>query len=128
MTTSAGSDDQVARFQAWLPDDFEITVAVKREHDQWYALLMEFDIAGCAGTRAEAVRQVFELLTAYLHGYFAEGAAFEDAIRPIPRRLRTQIALESKLARTLRRTALRLPLTDETTYALPPGLLPCFAS
>lgn len=128
MTTSAGSDDQVARFQAWMPDEFEITVAVKRERDLWYALLMEFDVTGCGQTRADAVRQAFELLTAYLHDYFVEGAAFAASIRPISQQLRLRISLEAKLGRALRRTMLQLPLTDETTYSLPPGLLPCFAT
>jgi hypothetical protein len=74
------------------------------------------------------VRQSFELLIAYLHAHFEEGDAFADAVRPIPRGLRARIILESTIARTLRRTMLRLPLMDESTYSLPPGLLPRFAS
>lgn len=121
-------DESIAPFAAWLPDDFELRVAVKREGDQWFALQMNFDITGCGPTRADAVRESFALLLAYLHAYFQDGAAFESAVRPIPRRLRLQILAESALARTLRRTMLRLPLRDESTYALPPGLLPSFAT
>jgi hypothetical protein len=130
MTTleRTAQDEQVAHFAAWLPDEFELRVAVKREHDQWFALQMEFDITGCGPTRADAVRQSFELLIAYLHAHFEEGDAFADAVRPIPRGLRARIILESTIARTLRRTMLRLPLMDESTYSLPPGLLPRFAS
>jgi hypothetical protein len=120
--------EEIPRFAAWLPDEVELRVAVKRENDQWFALQLEFDITGCGATRAEAVRQSFELLIEYLHAHFEEGAAFADAIRPIPRRLRVQIVFESILARTLRHTMLHLPLTDESTYSLPPGLLPQFAS
>ncbi len=123
MTTSLAADQQIADFDAWLPDDMELHVAVKREETQWFALLLEFDITGCGETRAEAVRQSFELLTAYLQDYFGEGAEFADALRPIPSKLRLQITVESALARALRRTMLKLPLTDESTYAVPPGLL-----
>ncbi len=123
MTTSLAADQQIADFNAWLPDDLELHVAVKREETQWFALLLEFDITGCGDTRAEAVRQSFELLTAYLQEYFDEGANFADALRPVPAKLRLQITVESALARALRRTMLKLPLTDESTYAVPPGLL-----
>lgn len=128
MTTLVAADEQMAPFEAWLPDEFELHIAVKREDDQWFALLLEFDITGAGTTRADAVRQSFELLTPYLQAHFEDGSTFDDALRPIPRRLRLQIGFESALARTLRRTMLRLPLMDESTYSLPPGLLPRFAS
>lgn len=128
MTTSIGPDEQMAHFAAWLPDEVELHVAVKHQNGQWFALVMEFDVTGCGDTRADAVRQAFELLMAYLHAYYEDGSTFDDAIRPIPLWLRYRIALESKLARTLRRTMLKVPLTDESTYALPPGLLPRFVA
>jgi hypothetical protein len=123
MTTSLAADQQIADFDAWLPDDLELHVALKREDSQWFALLLEFDITGCGETRAEAVRQSFELLTAYLQEYFEEGAEFGDTLRPVPGKLRLQITVESAVARALRRTMVKLPLADESTYALPPGLL-----
>jgi len=123
MTTSTVPDEQIARFGAWLPDEFELHVAMKREGSQWFALLLEFDITGCGATRADAVRQSFELLTGYLQAFFEDGAAFEDTLRPVPDTLRFRIAVESAIARALRVTMLKLPLTDESTYALPPGLL-----
>ena len=123
MTTSVAADQRIADFDAWLPDDLALHVAVKRENDQWFALLVEFDITGCGETRAEAVRQSFDLLTCYLQEYFEEGAAFADTLRPIPAKLRLQITVESAIARALRRTMLKLPLSDESTYAVPPGLL-----
>ncbi len=110
-------------FPAWLDEDFGGHVVLKREHGQWYALLLEFDITGCGSTRAAAVQDSFALLGTYLHDYFEEGASFADAIRPVPRRLRARLAVESILGRPLRSLAPRLALANESTYALPPGLL-----
>jgi hypothetical protein len=110
-------------FSAWLDEDFEVHVAVKYEHGQWYALLLEFDITGCGATRGAAVQDSFELLGSYLQAYFEDGASFADAIRRVPRRLRARIAVESMIGRPLRGLALRLPLASESTYTLPPGLL-----
>jgi hypothetical protein len=110
-------------FSAWLDDDFSVHVAIKYEHDQWYALLLEFDITGCGGTRGAAVQDSFELLGSYLQAYFEDGASFADAIRPVPWRLRARIAVESMIGRPLRGLSLRLPLASESTYTLPPGLL-----
>lgn len=120
--------EDVTRFAAWLPDEVEVRVALKREHGQWFALQMDFDITGTGGTRGAAVRESFELLIAYLHAHFEEGAEFSDAYRPVPRRLRAQIVLESAAARSLRHVTSRLPLANESTYSLPPGLLPRFAT
>ena len=77
--------------------------------------------------RGAAVNDAFELLFAYLESYFDDGAEFSEALRPIPRKLRMRIRIEATIARPLRGAMVRLPLSDETTYALPPGLLPRFA-
>jgi hypothetical protein len=121
-------DERAARLEAWLPDDFEFGLALKREGEEWFALVMDFDITGCGPTRAAAVTDAFGLLGAYLEAYFEDGADFTQTLRPIPTQLRLRIKVESTLAKTLRRTALRLPLRDEATYELPAGLLPRFAS
>ncbi len=120
--------ERAARLETWLPDDFEFGLALKREGDQWFALVMDFDITGCGATRAAAIADAFGLLGAYLEAYFDDGADFSETLRPIPAQLRIRIRLESIIAKTLRLTALRLPLTDETTYELPAGLLPRFAT
>lgn len=130
MTTleQTSQSEDLNRFAGWLPDEVELRIAIKRENDQWFALQMDFDVTGCGATRGDAVRESFELLIAYLHAHFEDGAEFDDTLRPIPRRLRAQIVLESALARALRHTMLHLPLASESTYSLPPGLLPQFAS
>jgi hypothetical protein len=121
-------DGRAARLETWLPDDFEFGLALKREGDQWFALLMDFDVTGCGQTRAAAITDAFGLLGAYLEAYFEDGADFSRSLRPISTQLRFRIKVESMLAKPLRLTALRLPLRDETTYDLPAGLLPRFAS
>lgn len=118
---SSASREQ--EFSAWLDEDFSMRVAVKYEHGQWYALLLEFDITGCGTTRGAAVQDSFELLGSYLQAYFEDGASFTDAIRPVPWRLRARIAIESVIGRPIRGLALRFPLASESTYTLPPGLL-----
>jgi hypothetical protein len=118
---SSGSREQ--EFSAWLDDDFSFRVAVKYEHGQWYALLLEFDITGCGATRGAAVQDSFELLGSYLQAYFEEGAPFADTLRPVPWLLRARITVESMIGRPLRGLALRFPLASESTYTLPPGLL-----
>jgi hypothetical protein len=100
-------------FPVWLDDDFSVHVAIKYEHGQWYALLLEFDITGCGDTRGAAVQDSFELLGSYLQAYFEDGASFADAIRPVPWRLRARVAVESMVGRPLRGLALRLPLASE---------------
>jgi hypothetical protein len=114
-------------FALWLDDEFELHVAVKCEHRQWYALLMDFDITGCGASKRAAVENAFELLVPYLLAYHVDGATFAEALRPIPRRLRLRIFFETGLARGLRHVTPRLRLASESTYALPPGMLCRFA-
>jgi hypothetical protein len=121
-------DGRAARLETWLPDDFEFGLALKREGDQWFALFMDFDVTGCGATRAAAITDAFGLLAAYLEAYFDDGADFSETLRPIQAWLRLRIRIESMIAKPLRLTALRLPLSDEATYELPAGLLPRFAS
>lgn len=116
--------ERAAAFREWLPQEVELRIAVKREAAQWFALQMDFDITGTGTTRAEAVRESFELLMAYLYAHYEEGAQFSDAVRPVPAQVRARIVVESAVGRVLRRVAVHLPLADESTYALPPGLLP----
>ena len=115
-------------FEAWLNEgaaELPLRVAVKRGHEQWYALLTQFDITGAGPTPHDAVNDAFELLFAYLRAYFEDGAQFADSFRPVPRSLRARIGAESLVGEALRRLSVRLPgpLTTEASYALPPGTL-----
>jgi hypothetical protein len=122
---SAEPDDR--ELDAWIDEDFILRVAVKCENDQWFALLMDFDITGCGESPRAAVRDVFGLLHVYLIDYFREGVSFSDTLRPIPAGLRFRIRVESVIGSALRHVASHNRLANESTYALPPGMIPAFA-
>jgi hypothetical protein len=112
---------------AWVDDDFVLRVAIKCENGQWFALLMDFDITGCGASKAVAVRDAFGLLGAYLTDYFSDGVSFSETLRPIPARLRYRIRIESAIGSAMRHIYVHSRLANESTYALPPGLIPSFA-
>jgi hypothetical protein len=122
------SDDEVdAVVEAWLPDDLDFRVATKREREQWFALAVDFDITGTGATRAAAVRQMGELLSAYLAAYLVDGASFDEAIRPVPTSMRLRMRLESMLAKAIRHIDGHLPLSREDNYLLPASQLAAHA-
>jgi hypothetical protein len=96
---------------------------VKREHDKWFALLVQFDITGMGDSPREALNEAFSMMVSYLHAFYEEGQPVESAVRPVPVALRARIELEGVFARILRAVSLRIPLADESTYELPPGQL-----
>jgi len=103
MPSSAGDkpfskDD----FLAWLPDSGHTTIAIKREHDQWSALFMEFNIAGTGSTAEEALREAKKLFLGYLQYCFMDGRTFAQARRPIPKRLRLWYRASPHFARVWR--------------------------
>jgi hypothetical protein len=122
------SDDEIeAAVEAWLPDDLDFRVATKREHERWFALAIDFDITGTGATRAAAVRQMGELLSAYLAAYLVDGASFGNAIRPVPASMRIRMRFESALAKAVRRLDDRIPLSREDNYLLPTSQLAAHA-
>jgi hypothetical protein len=112
-----------ARVEAWLPDDFDFRVATRREHGEWFALAVDFDVTGKGPTRSAAVRQMSELLGIYLAAYLIDGARFTDTVRPVPARLRLRIQVEDALGRALGRLIRHmdgsLSLARENNYILP---------
>ncbi|HTW43135.1 MAG TPA: hypothetical protein VMD79_12550 [Solirubrobacteraceae bacterium] len=108
-----------ARVEAWLPDDFDFRVATKRERGEWFALAVDFDVTGKGASRAAAVRQMGELLALYLAAHLMDGDTFNDAIRPIPTRLRFRIQIESALGRVMRHVGGAVVLARENNYILP---------
>ena len=75
-------------FAEWLPRWLELTLAKKPERGRWFVLIEEFDITGVGSTPNDALDEAISLLMAYLEAHYADGASFEDTLRPIPRRLR----------------------------------------
>ena len=99
------ADDQ-DRFVAWLGPHRSVLIALGRslrDDSQWYAVAENFNVAGTGQTPDAAVENLTGLLDAYLWHYFEGGRAFEDAVRPVPRRLRAWIRLSSTLNRLFRR-------------------------
>lgn len=123
-TVEAPSASRESEFVAWLSSaSLSVTVATKREHEQWYALLPQFDITGTGATVQDAVQDALELLIAYLRAYFDDGCDFQAAVRPIPRQLKIRIHTESLIGHALRRISEHVPFASEDTYELPPGAL-----
>jgi hypothetical protein len=129
MATIEAASAEVEPFVRWLNDvdDFAVDIAVKKEHGDWFALVLQFDITGTGATRHEAITEVLHLLFAYLRAYFDDGAEFAAALRPVPRSLRLRIEAETAVARLGRHVSARAPFATEDTYALPPGTLANFA-
>lgn len=67
-------------FRSWL-ESTVFDVAVRRQHDQFYAVAERFDVAGVGKTEDEALRDLAGLLDAYLRSYFGEGRPFSEAVR-----------------------------------------------
>src|SRR5215831_1130251 len=83
-------------FRAWLDaSGFSVDVVAKRDHEQWYAVLPQFDLAGQGESAQDAARDAIGLLIAYLRVYYEDGAAFEDALRPMPRADRLRLRAEA---------------------------------
>lgn len=83
----------------WLPRWLDLTLAKKRAHGRWFVLIGEFDITGVGLTLDDAIDEAISLLMAYLGAHYADGASFEDTLRPIPRRLRLGILAGTALHR-----------------------------
>jgi len=119
VDTETRDKELEARIVAWVPDDFDLRVATKRENGEWFALAVDFDITGKGTTRATAVRQMADLLSLYLAAYVMENADFSATLRPIPVRLRLRIQAEDALWRLTRHIGAKLSLSRENNYILP---------
>lgn len=84
--------------EGW-PDKFKVSIWFVREGDRWTALASEFNVLGLGASRAEAESNLHKNLNAYLTSYAAEGAAFEDALRRIPRKETLRLTFFALLTR-----------------------------
>lgn len=108
-----------ASIEAWIPDDFDLRVATKRENGEWFALAVDFDVTGKGSTRQAAVRQMGDLIGLYLAAYFVDHEAFASAIRPVPLQMRFRIQAEDFVSRLVRRIDAGVRLSREDNYILP---------
>jgi hypothetical protein len=83
----------IDELHAWLPEWLELTLAQKRENDQWFVLIEEYDITGTGETQEAARAQALDLLQAYLLDHFHDGTPFDETRRPIPARLKLSVRL-----------------------------------
>jgi hypothetical protein len=91
----------------WLMPLVRVQVWFRYEHGSWYCLAEDFDITGMGSSRDAAFSDMVDLLGAYLGSHYKAGAAFEQTLRPIPRKLKIQIrsqvaasSVRSRLARS----------------------------
>jgi hypothetical protein len=82
----------------WVRPLMHMHVWCRKEHGQWYVLAEEFDITGMGDTEEAAYQDMLGLLAAYLSSHYADGASFEDAMRPIPAKLKRQIRMQAALS------------------------------
>lgn len=109
---SAGAD-AVAEFEAWLPDPMTVYVRLTRDHDQWYAEALEFEIVGIAESLDDSRLEMFRLLYAYLRSCHTDRRSFQQARRPgrLTHRLKVQA-----LAGISRLTRARLLRVERITF------------
>lgn len=104
------------------PDHYLVHYLVTREAiDRFVALNEEFDVVGMGSTPVEAINQAQEMLDDYLNLVKADGGTFEDALRPVPRRVVWKfyalLHIQRTLSRILRRPPRRGPSDTRTAEA-----------
>lgn len=82
------------------PDRVDLRIWIKNEGDGVYGALVEqFNIAGQGRSAELAQRNAVELTIDYLNTYMVEGAAFADAMRPIPSWLKLKLHGETLMSK-----------------------------
>src|ERR1044072_48591 len=101
------------------PDVIRISIWLVREPDGWQALAADFDIVGQGASEGLALRNLQELVIAYLDSCIEDGMSFEEARSPIPvnERLRLEFGrlltpLHRLRHRWVTRDGLIFPLVD----------------
>jgi hypothetical protein len=74
-------------FTEWLPGEIEIRIGLERQHDRWYALMLDYNVAGMGHTQREAVADAARLLVRHLALSCEKGLTFPEAARPVPRHI-----------------------------------------
>lgn len=73
-----------SEFTDWLPGEIEIRIGLEKQHDRWYALMLDYNIAGMGHTQREAVADAARLLVRHLALACDQGLTFPEAARPVP--------------------------------------------
>ena len=79
------------------PELVESPVFTQRRESSWFAICVEFDIAGTGPTEASALREMDELVCDYLNNSLAEGLPYDAVQRRLP--LSDRLRLHAAVAR-----------------------------
>lgn len=112
-----------AAAESW-PDVIRVSVWLVREQDSWQALAAEFDIVGQGASEGLALRNLQELVVAYLDSCIGDGMSFEEARSPIPARERFRLEL-GRLLTPLHRLRHRWVSRDGLIFPLADGHAHC---
>lgn len=108
-------------FADWMPDKLRFKLLLERANGQWYATAESFNISGVGPSEHAAVRDVLDLVNAYLLAHYEDGVSFEETLRPVS--LSTGVKIEAKLGTVLhgllRGAADRIPVPREKRVDLP---------
>lgn len=118
---SAPAEPQEDPFWRWL-ERRTVRLAVKRQHDQWYAIAPDFDLAGVGVSEDAAALDALRATYSYLRQHHRAGHTYREALRPVPFRVRFAIACGTLLYRVLRSRAPRPFATDEARFYMPQAL------
>jgi len=109
--------------ESW-PDVIRVSVWLVREQGRWQALAAEFDIVGQGASEGLALRNLQELVVAYLDSCIEDGMSFEEARSPIPARERFRLEL-GRLLTPLHRLRHRWVSRDGLIFPLADGHAHC---
>lgn len=110
------------------PEEIRLRVWIKHEHGGGYgAIVEEFCVAGMGDSPEAAHANAVDLTISYLDSFVEEGASFEDALRPISRRLRWKLEAERLIAKIVRmpNSWVQVRDSDADLHDLRSGLAAC---
>ena len=106
------------------PDVIRVSIWLVRERDGWQALAADFDIVGQGSSEGLALRNLQELVIAYLDSCIEDGMSFEEARSPIPAKERLRLEL-GRLLTPLHRLRHRWVSRDGLIFPLADGHAHC---
>lgn len=102
------------------PTEIPVQLVVRREHDHWSAIAIDYTITGQGASAEDAVQDAIDSLCFYLVCGLRDGESLEQLKRPISAGWRLRIQSEF-LAGKLARHASRLPRLERRALQLPDG-------
>ncbi len=88
--SSADHLAEVKAFADWL-DPGVVQLATQRRHGQWYAIVLDYNIASNGESERAAIEDALQLMLQYWWASFKAGSTFEEVRCPAPLRLRAEV-------------------------------------